>query len=108
MEIKRGPRPLKVDVGTTAATSTTIEKGFKTTGSIQLPSGSSTTQINVYSRLGEGSWAQAEDEDGVEIQMTGLTAGTPRALPSAVYNFPRITLVAASTATDDAEVWLTS
>lgn len=107
MEIKRAPQPSKANAGTTAATSTTIEKGFRTTGSIQLPSGTGTTQINVYSQLGDGSWGQAEDEDGVSIQMIGLTTN-PRALPSAVYNFPRIKLVAESTATDDVEVWITS
>ena len=109
MEMKRGPQPLVVDVSTSAAGSTEIEKGFQTTGSIQLPSGSGTTEITVYAKLGGNDYAIAENDLGGAIKMEGLTAGKPRMLPPEVYNFPRIKLVAsAGTATSDVSVWLTT
>lgn len=101
--LERFPIESTCKMSTTASDSSIINKGQHSGGAIQLPSGSSTTQVNIYSQVGSGSWAQAEDEDGVNIQMTGLSADVPRSLPSSVYHLPRIKLVAASIGATDPE-----
>lgn len=101
--IERFPIESTCKMSATAGDSSIIDKGEHTTGAIQLPSGSSTTQVNIYSQVKDGSWAQAEDEDGIDIQMTGLLADVPRNFPSSVYNLPRIKLVAESIGATDPE-----
>jgi hypothetical protein len=107
MKIERDKQNLLVNIGTTVATSTEFSiEGFAG-GSFQLPSTSGTTAITIYARLGTLAPGAVGEEEGTALSAITVTAGRPTPLPSIVYNFPFITMVAsAGTATDNVPVFI--
>jgi hypothetical protein len=90
----RQPNSQTVTVAAAVADSTTIDLQHHAFGSFQLPSASGTTEITVYSNLGEG-WQIAKDADQNDIVLL-CTAGAPTRLPPDAFAFPQIRLVASA------------
>ena len=103
----RDPVSQLADIAAAVANSTTIDLSHHVGGSIQLPSGHGTTEITVYSNLGE-EWAVAQNEDGDDLLIVPTNTQVIR-LRTDVFAFPQIRLVASGgDPTDDARVFLKS
>lgn len=106
-ELQRTPAPQLVTIGATTGAATTIDKGRATTGSFQIPSGSSTTSVTIYSQLVDGAGWAIPQEDGSPIPAITVAAGEIHLLPDAIYKLPNFKLVG-DVATASVPVWLTS
>lgn len=94
-------------IETTVGTSTTIDLQRFTGASLQLPSGSGTTEITVYAQLGANAWGIAQSFAGVDLVFAPAVL-KPRPLPEEIWLYSQIRLVAsAGTATADVPIYLT-
>jgi hypothetical protein len=106
MKVERDKQELLVTIGLTVGESTEFSVENFAGGSFQLPSGSGTTEITVYARLGTLAPGIATNTTQDDL-IIPVTAGVPTPLPLSIYHYKNIALVATGgTATDNVPVFL--